>query len=57
MNLPRVFVAVTIRSATLAHQSENGVYRVDDANRKLVVTAVGPRGPAGVYAEALKRIT
>jgi mRNA interferase RelE/StbE len=33
------------------------VYRVDEANRRLVVTAVGPREPAGVYAEALQRIT
>ena len=33
------------------------VYRVDDANRKLVVTAVGRRDAAAVYAQALKRMT
>jgi mRNA interferase RelE/StbE len=32
------------------------VYRVDEANRKLVVTAVGQRDAAAVYAEALKRM-
>lgn len=33
------------------------VYRMDEANRKLVVTAIGQRDVAGVYAEALKRVT
>jgi mRNA interferase RelE/StbE len=33
------------------------VYRVDEANRKLVVTAVGRRDAASVYAEAVKRMT
>lgn len=33
------------------------VYRVDQENRKLVVTAVGRRDAAAVYAVALERMT